>query len=103
MGGTQGVIEKGLKLGLRGVALVDGEEDRRDACLGDISERLDSPRCDFFWISTTCWTSTQHGVFPFIHAFYFYSTFCLPIIVHNIILLRFKYCVCFILVDNRTG
>ena len=39
-------LQKGSKLG---VALVDVEEDGRDACLGDISERLDSPRCDFFF------------------------------------------------------
>ena len=38
-------LQKGSKLG---VALVDGKKDGRDACLGDISERLDSPRCDFF-------------------------------------------------------
>ncbi len=27
---------------------MDVEEDGRDACLGDTSERLDSPRCAFF-------------------------------------------------------
>ena len=41
-------LQKRFEVRLRGVALVDVEEDGRDACLGDISERLDSPRCDFF-------------------------------------------------------
>ena len=68
---------------------------RSGACLDETRERLGSPGCDFFWISAVLAELTFNTEFLsllFIH-------FRLPIAVHKTIILhRFKYRVCFILV-----